>query len=153
MKLTSHGIYYAICGKRICQKAFLNWVCQYFSFLNICFNRFCLIEKCGVTSHCLYHDSSSLITSTTYLMCAILFYYRKLIYFLFCQFQVIAPWMCFLATMQSHWGFISSRRLFITFGSLTGISIKTRILVKTNSKPIECENWFEKNSFIFVRET
>ena len=145
-------VYYAICGKRICQKAFLNWLWQYFSFLNICFNRFCPIEKCGVTSHCLYHDSSSLITTTTYLMCEIFFLLSKthlLIVLSVSSFSTLKV----LATMQSHWGFISSRRLFITFGSLSWISIKTRILVKTNSKRIECENWFEKNSFIFVRET
>ena len=38
----------------------LNWLCQYLSFLNIFFNRFSLMEKCGITPHCLYRDSLTL---------------------------------------------------------------------------------------------
>ena len=45
LKLTSHFI----CGQQIYQKAFLNWLCEYVSFLNIFFNRICPVEKCGVT--------------------------------------------------------------------------------------------------------
>ena len=39
---------------------FLNSFCQYLSFRNIFFNRFCPVEKRGVTPHCLYHDSLAL---------------------------------------------------------------------------------------------
>ena len=35
--------------------------CKYLSFLNIFFSRFCLVEKRGVTPHCLYRDSLTLI--------------------------------------------------------------------------------------------
>ena len=34
--------------------------CQYLSFLNIFCNKLCQMEKVGVTSHCLYHDSLTL---------------------------------------------------------------------------------------------
>ena len=33
---------------------------QYLSFLNIFFNRFCLVDKCGVTPHFLYRGSLTL---------------------------------------------------------------------------------------------
>ena len=42
------------------KNVFLNWLCQYLSFLSILFNRFCPVVKCGVTPHCLYHDSLTL---------------------------------------------------------------------------------------------
>ena len=29
---------------------------DYVSFVNIFFNRFCPVEKCGVTPHCFYQD-------------------------------------------------------------------------------------------------
>ena len=35
-------------------KSFFNWLCQYILILSIFFKRFCLVEKCGVTPHCLY---------------------------------------------------------------------------------------------------
>ena len=47
-------------GQRIYQKALLNQLCQYLSFLNIVFNRFCPLEKCGVTPHSLYRHSLTL---------------------------------------------------------------------------------------------
>ena len=37
-------------------KVFQNWLCQYLFFLNIFFNSFHPVEKCGVTLHCLYRD-------------------------------------------------------------------------------------------------
>ena len=40
-KVTSHCI---ICGHRIHKKAFLNWLCQYLSLLNVFFNRLCAVE-------------------------------------------------------------------------------------------------------------
>ena len=46
------------------EKVFLNWLCQYLSFLNIFFNRFCPVEKCGVTPHCLCRDSLTLTYSS-----------------------------------------------------------------------------------------
>ena len=54
-------VYCIICGQRIHQIAFLNWLYQYLSFLNIFFNRFSPVEKCGVTPHGLYRDSLTLI--------------------------------------------------------------------------------------------
>ena len=50
----------------------------------------------------------------------------------------------FLETMQSHWGFICLRRLFLTFGNLTSISIDTRTFeITINKKRREDENCFE----------
>ena len=57
LKLPSHGILHY-------RKAYLNWLCQYLSFLNIFFNRFCPVEKGGVTPNCLYHDSLTLRNNT-----------------------------------------------------------------------------------------
>ena len=54
-------VYCIICGQRIYQKAFLNCLSQCLSFLNIFFNRFCPVEKCGVTPHCLHRDLLTLI--------------------------------------------------------------------------------------------
>ena len=54
-------VYCFICGQRIHQIAFVNWLCQYSSFRNIFFNRFSAVEKCGDTPHCLYRDSLNLI--------------------------------------------------------------------------------------------
>ena len=62
------------CGQRIHRKASLVWLCQYLSFFNafsnsfsqhlsclsILFNIFCMVEKRGVTPHCLYRDSLTL---------------------------------------------------------------------------------------------
>ena len=39
----------------------INSFCQYLSFLNVFITRFCRVENCGVTPHCLYHDSLTLI--------------------------------------------------------------------------------------------
>ena len=36
------------------------WLCQYLSFLDIFFNRFCPAKKCEVTPHYLYRDSLTL---------------------------------------------------------------------------------------------
>ena len=41
-KVTSHCI---ICGHRIHKKAFVDWLCQYLSLLNVFFNRLCAVEK------------------------------------------------------------------------------------------------------------
>ena len=49
---------------RLIKKFFFNWLCQYLSFLNIFFNRFCPVEKGGVTPNCLYHDSLTLRNNT-----------------------------------------------------------------------------------------
>ena len=53
-------------------------------------------------------------------------------------------------TIESHWGFISSRRLFLTFGNLN--VIKYKIFVKTNSKRKKYENIFEKIVFCLMQE-
>ena len=58
----------------------------------------------------------------------------------------LVPWKfvestCFFTTMQSHWGFISSRRLILTFGNLT--SLDTKIFVIANSKCKKYENFIE----------
>ena len=54
-------MYCIICGQRIHRTAFVNWSCQYWSFLNIFFNRFSQVEKGGVTPYCLYCDSLTVI--------------------------------------------------------------------------------------------
>ena len=46
--------------------------------------------------------------------------------------------------MQSHWGFICSSRLFLTFANLTLLLINTRTFVKTNNKCKKYENSFEQ---------
>ena len=50
--------YCIICGQPIYLRSFLNCMCQYLSFLNIFFNRFCPVEKCGFTPHGLYTDNA-----------------------------------------------------------------------------------------------
>ena len=42
------------------KKAFLNWLCQYLSFLNIFFQYILPVEMLWVTPHCLYRDSLTL---------------------------------------------------------------------------------------------
>ena len=59
--LTSHD-YCLIFGQRVYQEVFLNWLCQYLSFLDTFFNIFYSVEKCGATPHCWYRDSLTLIT-------------------------------------------------------------------------------------------
>ena len=70
-----------ICGQRIHGKAPLNWFCQYLSFLNSSFNRFLKsikrLEKCGVTPHCSYRNSLTLIEYIEHMS------YQLVIYFLF----------------------------------------------------------------------
>ena len=58
-------VYCIIYGEGIHQKAFLNWFCQYLSSLNIFLNRFCLVEKSGVTPDGLYRDSITLMLHVT----------------------------------------------------------------------------------------
>ena len=53
--------YYIIRGQQIHEIAFLHQLGQYLSFLNIFFNRFSLVEKCGATPYCLHRDSLNLI--------------------------------------------------------------------------------------------
>ena len=53
-------IWFNICGQRIYQKAFLNYVNIYF-FTGFFFNSFCLVEKCGVTPYFLFRDSLTFI--------------------------------------------------------------------------------------------
>ena len=48
---------------------FFNSFSQYFSFLNINFNRFCPLEKRRVTPHCLYRDSLTLMDIFNFLRC------------------------------------------------------------------------------------
>lgn len=58
-------VYCIIYGEGIHQKAFLNWFCQYLSSLNIFLNRFCPVEKSGVTPDGLYRDSITLMLHVT----------------------------------------------------------------------------------------
>ena len=51
-------VYCIICGQPIYLRSFLNCMCQYLSFLNIFFNRFCPVEKFGFTPHGLYTDNA-----------------------------------------------------------------------------------------------
>ena len=57
-------VYCIIWGQQIYQKAFLDSLYKYLSFLNVFFNRFYPVEKCGVTPHCLYRDSLTLTSKT-----------------------------------------------------------------------------------------
>ena len=57
--LTGHGISHYLWSVDL-SASFLNWMCQYLSFLNIFLHRFCLIERCGVTLRCLYCNSLTL---------------------------------------------------------------------------------------------
>ena len=62
VKINEHvTVYCIICDQQIYRKAFLKWLCQYLSFLIIFFNRFCQVEKFGVTPYCLYRDLLILI--------------------------------------------------------------------------------------------
>ena len=47
--------------------------------------------------------------------------------------------------MQSHWGLICSRKLYLTFGNLTSISINASTFAKTNNKRQKYET--DENSF------
>ena len=51
--LTSDNIFHYL-GQRIYQKTFLNWLGQYLFW--VFFQRFCTVEKCGITPQSLYHD-------------------------------------------------------------------------------------------------
>ena len=51
------------------------------------------------------------------------FYYSKVSLFLFSLLLMIHWNHAFLKTMQSHWGFIYLRKLFLTFDNLTLISV------------------------------
>lgn len=51
-----HGILNYLCSTDQ-SKAFLNWLCQYIFSRCFFFDIFFPVEKCGVISHCLYHDS------------------------------------------------------------------------------------------------
>ena len=54
-------MYFIICCQWIHQIAFLNWLCQYLSFLDFFKKRFSTVKKCEVTPHCVYRDSLTLI--------------------------------------------------------------------------------------------
>ena len=54
-KLTSHGILHYLWSADL-SKSFLGCLCRYLPSLNSFLNRFCLVEKYGVTLHCLYRD-------------------------------------------------------------------------------------------------
>ena len=60
----------------------------------------------------------------------------------------------FLETMQSEWGFIYHRTLFITYANLTLILVNTKIFAKTNNKRNRIGKlfWkkFLKKSFSFI---
>ena len=53
-------------GQWIYQKAFLNWLFQYLSFLNTFFNRFCTVENWGVDPHYLYRNSLTLRSTLSF---------------------------------------------------------------------------------------
>ena len=46
--------------------------------------------------------------------------------------------------MQSDWGCICSKRLFLTFDNWASISINTRTFVKTNTNRKKYGNYFEQ---------
>ena len=70
------------------------------------------------------HRSKNENLNTTNLVSSMFFYHRK-IYLLFFSVPTKICWKHVLfETMQYHWGFISWRRLFLTFGNLTVIEYK-----------------------------
>ena len=58
-------------------------------------------------------------------------HFKKLLYSSFLFSRV------FLEIMQSYWEFICYRKLFLTLGNLTLISVNTTIFVKANDKGME----------------
>ena len=79
--------------------------------------------------------------NTIYLMSSIFVCFWKTNLLLFSLFSIKIRWKyVFLGTMQSHGGFICSRRLFITFSNLTSILINVSTFVKTNNKRKKYEN-------------
>ena len=58
LKLTIH-IHMPCLRSADLPKGFSELFVWIFTFLNIFLNRFCQVEKCGVTLHCLYRDSPS----------------------------------------------------------------------------------------------
>ena len=55
----SHGILHYLWSGDL-SKSSTQFVMSIFTFSRYFFNRFCLVEKCGVTPHCLYRDSLTL---------------------------------------------------------------------------------------------
>ena len=79
--------------------------------------------------------------NTTYIKSSYRFTILHIPLFLFSLLPIIHWKHVFLETMQSHWRFIYYRKLFLTFGNLTLISVKTRTLWKqllnTQNRKIE----------------
>ena len=70
------------------------------------------------------HKNKNKNLNTTKLECSIFFYHLK-ISLLFFFVSIKIRWKhVFFETMQSQWQFISSKRRFVTFGSLTVIKYK-----------------------------
>ena len=66
MALMSHGVFHYLWSADLFKSfsqlilSILTFLNQYLSFLNILFNRFYPMEKCGIIPHCLHRDSLTL---------------------------------------------------------------------------------------------
>ena len=87
-----------------------------------------------------------LVTKTTihpekklkhYLHQVFISFYVKISLFHFSLLPMIHWKHVLLETMQSHWQFIYYRKLLLSFGNLTLISVSTGMVVKTNNKHME----------------
>ena len=70
------------------------------------------------------HRNKKKTLNTSNFVSSIFFYRRKPSLLFFSAPMKMLKTRVFFETMQSHWGFISSRRLFPTFGNLTVIKYK-----------------------------
>ena len=69
------------------------------------------------------------------------FHYILILKYLFSLFLITICWKhVFLEIMQSHWRFIWSKRLHLTFSNLTSISMNIRTFVKTTNKRRKYKN-------------
>ena len=59
LRLTSRGMLYYLCIVDL-SKSFSQLIGSIFIFSQYFFNKFCPVEKCGVTPHCFYRDSLTL---------------------------------------------------------------------------------------------
>ena len=125
LKLTSHGILYYLWSVDL-SKSFSQLICQYLSVLNIFFNKFFTVEKCGVIPHCLYRDSVTLISFTfemTYLIRSLRYFtWARSNYFNYCNLDLLFfgrntnPTLGKLFSVDSY----IEHRLFTTQGSELG---------------------------------
>ena len=97
--------------------------------------------------HCI---NKTINSNTTYLISSIFFFcYWKTDLLLFSLFPIKIDWKhMFLETIQSHWGFICSRRLFLTFGNLTLFDLAKLSAYKVSCKTGKLLNFTLRLSYL-----